>query len=134
MNTVENAVERIHIPAGCQLTVRSSSPGATASIALAEGNVALATQSVAAGAFVVIGPFEVPADVTVSAQGEVSADVKAVGVRSSSFASLPTTGNTIGEVREINDGPWRGYRVRWAVPEGETQPAWCHDSFPHRFP
>jgi hypothetical protein len=134
MNTVENAVERIHIPAGCQLTVRSSSPGATASIALADGNVSLAAQSVASGSFAVVGPFTVPVDVTISAQGEVSADVRTVGVLTSPFASLPTTGNTIGEVREISDGAWRGYRVRWGIPEGETLPTWCHDAFPHRFP
>lgn len=58
----------------------------------------------------------------------------AEGVSYVAAASLTTLSGRAGEVREITDGPWRGYRVRWGVPEGETQPAWCHDAFPHRFP
>lgn len=47
---------------------------------------------------------------------------------------LPPVQASADQTYVLLDGPWRGYRVRWAVPEGETQPAWCHDAFPHRFP
>jgi hypothetical protein len=40
----------------------------------------------------------------------------------------------LGATYDLADGPWRGYRVRWGIPEGEVAPVWCHDAYPHRFP
>lgn len=93
MNIVENAVERIHLPAGLVLNVRPSTPGAIGTIALASGNVSLAATSTSGSSPATVGPFSVPVDLIVSAQGAVSAEVQpltaaqAQAVRRSSLLS-----------------------------------------------
>jgi hypothetical protein len=75
MNIVENTVERIHLPAGLVLNVRPSSPGAVGTIALAGGSVTLAATSTSGTKAATVGPFAVPVDLAVNAQGTVSAEV-----------------------------------------------------------
>lgn len=36
-----------------------------------------------------------------------------------------TSGVAVGESRQISDGPDRGARLIWAVPDGATEPTWC---------
>lgn len=38
---------------------------------------------------------------------------------------VASTTGVLGECRQISDGPDRGARLIWAVPDGATEPTWC---------
>ena len=54
-----------------------------------------------------------------------AAQVQAVQFTPIAAADIATTAGTLGESRQISDGPDRGARLIWAVPDGATEPTWC---------
>lgn len=42
-----------------------------------------------------------------------------------SSADLATTAGIAGAMYQLSDGPNKGAKLTWAIPEGATEPTWC---------
>ena len=48
-----------------------------------------------------------------------------VSVAGISSADLATTAGIAGAMYQLSDGPNKGAKLTWAIPEGATEPTWC---------